>query len=128
MKKEGMILAKLCHAHPPWSFKKKYPLLFFRLLLCRKERQRRGSPRTGKPTIERSDHTILIDPTRVGMLTKTYHMCFSLRATFSMSSSLSGGRHSSIAFITEGPNPKNKSLKRLDLSDLTIVSLEARST
>ena len=44
------------------------------------------------------------------------------------SSSLSGGRHSSIAFITEGPNPKNKSLKRLDLSDLTIVSLEARST
>lgn len=34
----------------------------------------------------------------------------------------------SIAFITEGPNPKNKSIKRLDLSDLTIVSLEARST
>lgn len=44
--------------------------MFLRLLLCRKERQRRGSPRTGKPTIERSDHTILIDPTRVGMLTK----------------------------------------------------------
>ncbi|KAK7375891.1 hypothetical protein VNO78_35206 [Psophocarpus tetragonolobus] len=53
---------------------------------------------------------------------------FESHPVFSMSSSLSGGRHSSIAFITEGPNPKNKSIKRLDLSDLTIVSLEARST
>lgn len=54
----------LPHARPPLSFKNQYPLSFFRLLLCRKERQRRG----WMATIERSDHTILIDP--VGMHTK----------------------------------------------------------
>ncbi|KOM51817.1 hypothetical protein LR48_Vigan09g047600 [Vigna angularis] len=53
---------------------RKDPLMFFRLLLYRKERQRRGSPRTGKPMIERSDHTILIDPTRdrKGLLTASF--------------------------------------------------------
>ncbi|YP_009532858.1 hypothetical protein (mitochondrion) [Glycine soja] len=131
LKKEGMILAKLCHAHPPWSLKKNIPFCFSVFFSAERKDKGEGVLERGNPRLRgQITPSSLIQLGLVCSQRETLPHVFQFEShpVFSMSSSLSGGRHSSIAFITEGPNPKNKSIKRLDLSDLTIVSLGARST
>ncbi|WVZ26863.1 hypothetical protein V8G54_000203 (mitochondrion) [Vigna mungo] len=130
LKKEGMILAKLCHAHPPWSLKKKIPLCFSVFFSAERKDKGEGVLERGNPRLRgQITPSSLIQLGLVCSQRETLPHVFQFEShPVFFSRCLLLGRHSSIAFITEGPNPKNKSIKRLDLSDLTIVSLEARST
>jgi len=50
------------------------------------------------------------------------HLSVESYPIFLIYSSLFVGRHFSIAIIVECPNPKNKSTKRLNLSNFTVIS------